>query len=280
MANERYKVLKWMLELKEFTIAELSERSGVNKSTVYTFVRRHRGELLELDKIGTGRRGGAPVRFKVRADDKAALREELEAITAPVESASPLPDDALAALEILKKEYPRAADDARRAKLLRMARQYVRSASDDADPGERSYKLGLECLADVIDGYTEAARIDAPARAMLEKLCHRLLDTVPPLWERPTPAAAISASARRAIMSSGTYASLRRLVGDNVQKFEIGLFDELREWLKEAPNEEPNSARTGSSLFPLADKPGVYSREEALLQQLVPPSKPSMGVSI
>src|SRR4051812_3049709 len=110
MANERYKILKWMLELQEFTVGQLSERSGVNKSTVYTFVRRHRDELEELGKIGTGQRGGSFIRFKVRSSHKGSLRKELEAITVSPESASPVPESARAALEILRREVPRAAD--------------------------------------------------------------------------------------------------------------------------------------------------------------------------
>jgi hypothetical protein len=73
----QYRTLRAMLALDEFNVADLEALSGVKESTVRTILRRESRNVERIATGSTGRRGGQPVRWRVRAETREHLRETL-----------------------------------------------------------------------------------------------------------------------------------------------------------------------------------------------------------
>ncbi|WP_457389288.1 hypothetical protein [Roseateles sp. P5_E1] len=75
-------VLDKILELESFTIAQLSEASGITGNTVQTVVNRCPPLWLESESSTTGAKGGQPKRYELTELGKAQIRAQLALLPA------------------------------------------------------------------------------------------------------------------------------------------------------------------------------------------------------
>jgi hypothetical protein len=94
---KRYRTLMAMLALNEFSVTYLAALSGVRASIVQTILRRESSYVERIATESTGRPGGQPVRWRVRAETREHLRETLRELensgwlAGPQEAAQALP---------------------------------------------------------------------------------------------------------------------------------------------------------------------------------------------
>lgn len=124
-----------MLDLREFTVAELSEHANASESTVRTVLRRNPDLAAGGATDKRGRRGGAYVRHQLRPGAAERIRTELGEVVGQSEP----PPDLLAAEAMLLDELPGETDPAVREYLRRRAETLLdRVVSDlESSPGER-----------------------------------------------------------------------------------------------------------------------------------------------
>jgi hypothetical protein len=110
-----------MLDLKDFTVAELSERANASESTVRTVLHRNPdlAEGGETDK--RGHRGGVYVRHRLRPGAAERIQAELGEIVGQ----SATPTDLLAAEAMMLDELPNATEPAVRDYLRRRAEELL-----------------------------------------------------------------------------------------------------------------------------------------------------------
>jgi hypothetical protein len=78
--SERYKVLSAILALREFTVPEVANFSGVKRNTVRTVLAREPNLLDEVSKDHTGSRGGRFTRYRLKEREVEGLTGELSKI--------------------------------------------------------------------------------------------------------------------------------------------------------------------------------------------------------
>src|ERR1043166_1140422 len=86
--QESLKVFNAMLALKEFTIPELSRFSGVSPLTVTGIIDRREAWVEKMCRVETGKPGGQPWRYRLRAEGAAEISGRIAAIQKMV-TASP-----------------------------------------------------------------------------------------------------------------------------------------------------------------------------------------------
>jgi phosphoglucosamine mutase len=163
--RERYKTLGAMLALGEFSVAEIAMLAGVGESTVRTVLRREDDYVERVGPQRTGRRGGQPVRWRLRP----AARESIRAVLRELENlgAGSWLDDAsapegpmaavLAAEDVLLRRAPAAGGAEERAELIKLARAHVETAEGTITPEQESGSIAdrrrdVRLLLDKEDG--------------------------------------------------------------------------------------------------------------------------------
>jgi len=145
---ERYRTLGAMLALREFTVADLARYSGVKEATVRTILDRNREYCQQVGIVRSGKPGGRPVTYALRAgteQDLIKVMRELEAVgaTPPTarepesEAKTAVPASIVAAEDILLRQLPLARDPAEREQLVKLAAtdcQTVSQAAEDPQP--------------------------------------------------------------------------------------------------------------------------------------------------
>ena len=153
---ERYKTLGGVLALDEFSVSELAELSGVRESTVRTILRREGAFVEQIGTQSTGRRGGRPLRWRLRP----AAREQLRAQLRELEQLGVGP--------WLVDQYDNA--DAPRAGIIAAEDVLLRLASTDVESAKRSELVKLaEAHLDAADASMSAspdARIGTTHRSL------------------------------------------------------------------------------------------------------------------
>ena len=143
---EHYRTLGAILALGEFNVAELAALSGVGEPTIRTTLRREAHYVEQLGTEPTGRRGGQPVRWRLRPEARERLRDRLREFeqlgAGPWLDEPPVPEDMLpagliAAEDVLLRLVPAADNPKRRAELVQLARAQLDAAdaTAPADPG-------------------------------------------------------------------------------------------------------------------------------------------------
>jgi phosphoglucosamine mutase len=144
---ERYRTLGAMLALGEFSVPDIAALAQVGESTVRTVLRR---EARYVEKVGaqrTGRRGGQPIRWRLRPEARESIREILEKLeglgAGPWLDASE-PDSptaaVLAAEHVVLRLIPKATDSAERTGLIELARTQVETVKAAVtQPGAASH---------------------------------------------------------------------------------------------------------------------------------------------
>ena len=142
---ERYKTLGGVLALDEFSVAELAELSGVRESTVRTILRREGAFVEQVGTQSTGRRGGQPLRWRLRP----AAREQLRAQLRELEQLGVGP--------WLTDQHE--SDDAPRAGIIAAEDVLLRLASTEVEPAKRTELVKLaEAHLDAADVSMSASR--------------------------------------------------------------------------------------------------------------------------
>ena len=75
----RYRTLRAILDLREFTADELAEAANVKVATVRTVLARESQLVERIGVVSTGRRGGQPIRYRLLANAEEPLRARLDA---------------------------------------------------------------------------------------------------------------------------------------------------------------------------------------------------------
>ncbi len=130
-----------MLALGEFGISDLAALSDVQESTLRTILRRESHYVEEIGHMPTGRRGGQPKRWRLRAEAREHLRMQLQELER--EGAGPwlgertgasdtLPAGIIAAQDVLLRLAPATADPVERAGLIKLARAHMDAADASA----------------------------------------------------------------------------------------------------------------------------------------------------
>src|SRR5262245_18999028 len=143
-----YKVLSAMLALGQFTMEELARYARVGLATART-VRAHSGQYLEeVTRAPTGRRGGQLRVFRVRPDQRAALRAAVDERFSSLGGAAAKVAHArsrahllglLADQDLLLVRFPRTTDEEERRELFKLA---VRSFEQGRAAWERAAARG------------------------------------------------------------------------------------------------------------------------------------------
>jgi phosphoglucosamine mutase len=147
--HERYRTLGAMLALGDFSVAEIAALAQVGKSTVRTVLRRENDYVERVGPQHTGRRGGQPVRWRLRSGAREAIRAtllELENLGAgswlddPAAPESPKAA-VLAAEDVLLRLAPMASDVNERAELIKLARAQVETAEGTLTPQQETVSI-------------------------------------------------------------------------------------------------------------------------------------------
>jgi phosphoglucosamine mutase len=162
--RERYKTLGAILALGggDFSVAEIAALAQVGESTVRTVLRR---EDVYVERVGpqpTGRRGGQPVRWRLRPEARESIRailRELENLGAGSwlddPSAPAGPEAAvMAAEDVLLRLAPNASDSDERAELIKLARTQIETAEATITPEQESASISdrLRVVRSLLDG--------------------------------------------------------------------------------------------------------------------------------
>ena len=137
---ESYRTLRAMLALGEFSVAELAELSGVQQSTVRTTLRRSRDYIERAGTTPSGRRGGQPVRWRLRPEARHILRRQLHeselGLGLGVGDRAPrdhtLPPGVIEAEDVLLRLAPKEPSPVQRARLVKLARAQLGAAQTTA----------------------------------------------------------------------------------------------------------------------------------------------------
>lgn len=144
--HERYRTLGAILALGDFSVAEVATLARVGESTVRTVLQRE-GDYVE--KVGTqrtGRRGGQPIRWRLRPEAEESIQailQELEFVGAgswlddPSGPASPKAA-VQAAEDVLLRRVPDERDPDERAELIKLARTHVETAEGTITPPQEA----------------------------------------------------------------------------------------------------------------------------------------------
>lgn len=131
--TERYKVLGAMLAFEEFTVRDLADLSGVKEATVRTVLNRSANLLETLGKSDSEGRGGRFIRYRLRPEEAAKPRSEIEAlyqrlplVPNPGPRAEP-PLGLLAAEDALLRLFPQETSEAEKARALELAETAYKS---------------------------------------------------------------------------------------------------------------------------------------------------------
>jgi phosphoglucosamine mutase len=135
-----------MLALGEFSVAEIADLAQVGKPTVRTVLRREGDHIERVGPQRTGRRGGQPVRWRLRPEARESIRailRELENLGAGSwlddPSAPDSPEAAiLSAEDVLLRLAPNASDADERAELIKLARAHVETAEGTITPQQET----------------------------------------------------------------------------------------------------------------------------------------------
>jgi phosphoglucosamine mutase len=144
--HERYRTLGAILALGDFSVAEIAALAQVGKSTVRTVLRREDDYVERVGPQPTGRRGGQPVRWRLRPGARESIRailRELEDLGAgswlDAPSAPDSPEAAvLAAEDVLLRLAPAASDSDVRSELIKLARAQVETAEGAIAPQQEN----------------------------------------------------------------------------------------------------------------------------------------------
>jgi hypothetical protein len=182
--TERARFLYAALALRVFTVKDLADYSGVNLSTVQTYLRRDSQWFEEVDVLRSGRRGGSYKRYRLME----GAREQLKtlgahlAVELPAGRLAPMVsyseaseaeiarfDTAFAAASISLARYAQSDEPQRKQKLLELARYQLLDAKDaltqqQSEPREDAYttlarryeELSGKPLSDVDTGATRS----------------------------------------------------------------------------------------------------------------------------
>jgi LuxR family transcriptional regulator, maltose regulon positive regulatory protein len=138
---ERYKVLGGALALREFSVSELAELSGVGEPTVRTILRRESNFFEQHGRKSTGRRGGQPVRWRLRSETRESLRAQLAELerlgVGPwfgerLEGDNALSAGIVMAEDVLLRLAPTAISSLERAELVKLAQAQLDAADASA----------------------------------------------------------------------------------------------------------------------------------------------------
>jgi phosphoglucosamine mutase len=135
-----------MLALGDFSVAEIAALAQVGKSTVRTVLRREGNYVERVGPQRTGRRGGQPVRWRLRPGARESIRailRELEDLGAGSWLDDPSAPDSpkaavLAAEDVLLRLAPTASDSDERAELIKLARAHVETAEGTITPRQET----------------------------------------------------------------------------------------------------------------------------------------------
>jgi hypothetical protein len=186
--SERYKVLGAIVALREFTVEDIANRTGVKQNTVSTILARERPLLEKIADEKTGRRGGKRKRYRIKPDSAKTLYSELTELyrnlPAPEvteterdvqsESKSPssVPLGLLAAEDTLLARYTEAEDHEEKQRLLRLAKLDFRKGLSEsrrllaANPGEET-RIAIEGSVGRITALQKIFELDLLARSSL-----------------------------------------------------------------------------------------------------------------
>jgi phosphoglucosamine mutase len=135
-----------MLVLSEFSVADIADLARVGRSTVRTVLRRESDYVERVGAQHTGRRGGQPVRWRLRPEAREPIRailQELEDLGAGSwlddPSAPTSPKAAiLAAEDVLLRLAPAATGPDERAELIKLARAQFETAEGISAPQQEA----------------------------------------------------------------------------------------------------------------------------------------------
>jgi hypothetical protein len=141
--KERYKVLAAITALREFTVEDIANRTGVKQNTVSTILARDRGLLEKIADEKTGRRGGKRKRYRIKPESAESLNSELAELYTDL-PAPPVPLGLLAAEDTLLVRYPNGKNPQEKQRLLKLAKlDYQKGLSEsrrllEANPKEET----------------------------------------------------------------------------------------------------------------------------------------------
>jgi len=179
--HERYRTLGAILALGDFSVAEVAALARVGESTVRTVLHREDDYVEKVGTQRTGRRGGQPIRWRLRPEAQEsilAILQDLEILGAgswlddPSGPASPKAA-VLAAEDVLLRRAPDARDPDERAELIEIARIHVETAEGTITPPQeagyisdhlRIVRLLLELEECLEQSITQPESADAPER--------------------------------------------------------------------------------------------------------------------
>src|SRR5215471_5875098 len=154
---KRYRTLGAMLALGEFTVADVAALAEVQPSTVRTTLRRDSRYVEPAGTEATGRRGGQPIKWRLRPETREDLRSRLQALEQ--QGVGPWFNDSLyvgltvpagiiAAEYVLLRQIPATIDPSERADLIRLARGHI-DAADALGSTESAVRVqaGLQTIA-------------------------------------------------------------------------------------------------------------------------------------
>lgn len=144
--RERYRTLGAMLALGDFNVTEIAALARVGESTVRTVLRREDDYVERVGPQRTGRRGGQPVRWRLRPGARESIRailRELEDLGAGSWLDDPFAPDSpkaavLAAEDVLLRLAPNASDSDERAELIKLARAQAETAEGTITPQQET----------------------------------------------------------------------------------------------------------------------------------------------
>ena len=155
---QQYRVFVAMLELGEFTVAELAEAADVGQATVRTTINRNAALLEEVGREETGRRGGAWIRYRLSEAGRVAIRERLQDLRTfdRLDEGAGVPSEIAAAERLLIEEITQADGREMRESVLRRARRLAsagrRKLSGDAtdNPNAAAHLAAIDVLLDLV----------------------------------------------------------------------------------------------------------------------------------
>lgn len=188
--RERYRTLGAILALGDFSVAEIAALAQVGESTVRTVLRREGDYVERVGPQRTGRRGGRPVRWRLRPEARESIRailRELENLGAGSwldDSSAPASPEAavLAAEDVLLRLAPVARDSDERAELIKLARAQVETAEGTIMPEQETASIYdhlrvVRLLLDLEEYLEQSITQPEPAAALerVRQVSHDLL---------------------------------------------------------------------------------------------------------
>jgi hypothetical protein len=141
---QRHRVLRSLLQLKEFTVADVAWASGVTAGTVRTVLHREPWLVKPCGRVRTGRRGGAPMRYQLLPEGAKRIQQDLAELeglgSVPSLSYEELdrgevPAPLIASEDILLTRVPRASRD-ERVELLGVARTLIADGEETLETAQ------------------------------------------------------------------------------------------------------------------------------------------------